>query len=568
MSLRLRINLLITLLMFLFAIAVGRMIVEDTRSSIKEEIEAGTKVTVQMLSAVVFASQITGTPKRFLLSFLEQLGRVRANHIRLWDRVTNSVVYESPPSTYKAGRFAPDWYARLVVPSIRPINIELPGARIEVVPDASRATLDAWDDLMHLLVLGGLFFVLVNVLVFWFVSRSMQPMEDIQQGLSDTEAGRLDVRMPEFRLPEFRRISVAFNRMTKALRDAMTDNRRLALAVHQSSDAILIHEPDGRICFWNPAAERMFGYRREEIVGKLLSTLAPEAQRAEFDQQLASVGRREPIDSLLTRRLTKEGAEIDVALSAAPIVDPDIDCVVGGIVSHRDIAAQIRAQAAESELRENRALAQIVAAKIEDERRGIAQELHDELGQCATAIRTIAESIIQRTGDSTLEVRTRAQSIKEIAARMYDGMHAIVRRLRPAELDVLGLRETLKETAAAWAARNSDIEFTLELTGDLDQLGEAANITVYRLVHEALTNVVRHADASRARVRVTRENDHSLLVSIEDNGHGQVSMATSSIGLGLIGMRERVEALGGSFAIEGRPGSGTELRAVIPIANA
>ncbi len=568
MSLRLRMNLLITLLMFLFAVAIGRMIVDTARSSINEEIEAGTKVTVQMLSTVVFASQISGTPKRFLLSFLEQLGRVRANQIRLWDKVTNSVVYESPPSTYKAGRYAPDWYASLVVPGVRPINLDLPGARIEVVPDASRATLDAWDDLEHLLMLGGLFFVVVNVLVFWFVSRSMKPMEVIQQGLSETEAGRLDVRLPEFGLPEFRRISVAFNRMTKALKDVMADNRRLALAVRQSSDAILIHEPDGRISFWNPAAERMFGYGTEEIVGKPLSTLAPQAQRAQIDRQLEALSRREPIDNLLARRLTKRGGEIDVALSAAPIVDPDIDCVVGGIVSHRDIAAQIRAQAAESELRQNRELAQIVRTKIEDERRGIAQELHDELGQCITAIRTIAESIVQRTGDNTSEVSARAQNIKDIAARIYDGMHAISRRLRPTELDVLGLSETLKETVAAWAARNSDIEFSLELAGDLDKLGEAVNITVYRLIHEALTNIVRHADASCTTVRVTRESDHSLVVSIQDNGHGHVSMATSAVGLGLIGMRERVESLGGVFAVEGRPGSGTELRAVIPIANA
>ena len=69
------------------------------------------------------------------------------------------------------------------------------------MPDASRATLDAWDDLKHLLMLGGLYFVMVNVLVFWFVSRSMQPMEDIQQGLSKTEAGRLDVRLPAFPTP-------------------------------------------------------------------------------------------------------------------------------------------------------------------------------------------------------------------------------------------------------------------------------------------------------------------------------------------------------------------------------
>ena len=214
MSLRLRINLLITALMCLFAVALGRVVIEDTRSSIREEIEAGTKVTVQMFSAAVFASEFSGMPRTFLLNFLQRLGRVRANQIRLLDATTDQVIYESPPSLYKAGRNAPNWYARLVTPSYQPTNILLRGARIEVIPDSSRATVDAWDDLMHLLMLAGLFFVLVNALVFWFVSRSMRPMEYIQKGLAEMEAGRVDVTLPNFRLPEFRRISEAFNRMT------------------------------------------------------------------------------------------------------------------------------------------------------------------------------------------------------------------------------------------------------------------------------------------------------------------------------------------------------------------
>lgn len=563
MSLRLRILLLITALMALFALAVGRMIVEDTRSSIKEEIDAGTKVTVQMLSAVVVASQITGTPRQFLRSFLERLGRVRANHLRLRDMVTGSIVYESPPTTYKSGRDAPAWYAKLVVPQTPTINIDVPGARIEVVPDASRATLDAWDDLRHLLLLGGIFFVVINVLVFWFVSRSMAPMREIQHGLAEMEGGRLGIRLPEFRLPEFRRISIAFNRMTKALGDAIADNRRLALAVRQSSDAIVIHEPDGRISYGNPAAQRMFRYPNGDIVGKPLSSLAAPAQRAEIERHLGTVSRRETIDNVLTRRLTRDGEEIDVAISVTPLIDPDTDAVVGGIVSHRDIAAQLRAQAAETELKENRELVELVRSKVDDERRGIARELHDELGQCVTAIRTIAESVVQRS--SATEVREAAQSIKDIAARIYDGMHAIVQRLRPAELDVLGLADTLRGSIGAWAAHNPGIEFELDLDGDLYGLPEAVNTAVYRLVHEALTNVARHADASRVAVRVARVNERSLRLSVDDNGHGHVSIETSAVGLGLIGMRERVDALGGTFSVEGRPGIGTHLRALIPL---
>jgi two-component system, NarL family, sensor histidine kinase UhpB len=443
MSLRLRINLLVTVLMLLFALAVTRLVVEDTRSSIKEEIDAGTKVTVQMLSAAAFASQLSGAPRPFLRSFLERLGRVRANHIRLWDTTAGTVVYESPPSTYKAGRDAPAWYTRLVVPKFSSASIQLPGARLEVVPDPSRATLDAWDDLRHLLMLWGLFFVVVNVLVFGFVSRWMRPMDGIQQALAEMERGRLDVRLPDFAIPDFRRIGVAFNRMTHALGEAADANRRLAL---------------------------------------------------------------------------------------------------------------------------DRELAQLVRAKVEQERREIAQELHDELGQCVTAIRTIAESIVQRPAVPPAEARAGAQNIKDIASRIYEGMHAIARRLRPVELDALGLAETLRGTLGAWSARHPRIDFVLELEGDLEGLPDTAGVTVYRLVHEALTNIVRHAEASRATVRVAREDARTLHVVVEDNGHGHVSMATSAVGLGLVGMAERVEALGGRFSVEGRPGTGTALRAVIPLA--
>ena len=443
MSLRLRINLLVTVLMALFAVAVTRIVVEDTRSSIKEEIEAGTKVTVQMLSAMAFASQLTGAPRPLLRSFLERLGRVRANDIRLWDTATNTIVYQSPPSTYKAGRDAPRWYAQLVVPRFTPVSIQLPGARIEVVPDASRATLDAWDDLMQLLMLWGLFFVVVNVLVFWFVSRWMRPMDRIQRALAQMEGGQVDVRLPGFAIPDFRRIGVAFNRMTRALGEADAANRKLAL---------------------------------------------------------------------------------------------------------------------------DRELALVLRGRIEQERREISQELHDELGQCVTAIRTIAESLVQRPTAPAAEVRTGAQNIKDIAARIYEGMHDIARRLRPPELDALGLPQALEGTLAAWSARNPAIAFGLELEGDLQGLPDTVGVTVYRLVHEALTNVVRHADASRATVRVAREDLRTLQVTVDDNGHGQVGMDTAAAGLGLAGMAERVQALGGTFSVEGRPDTGTQLRAVIPLA--
>lgn len=559
MSLRLRINLLITLLMVAFAAVVGKVVVEGARSSIHEEIEAGTKVTVQMLSSVVLLAQMSGQPKPLLLNYLKQLGRVRANDILLFDATDASPIYRSPPSTYKAGRSAPAWYAGLVAPVLPVATIRLSGARLEVIPEPSRATLDAWDDLKHLLLLGGIFFVVVNLLVFWSVSRWLRPLGAIRHALSAMERGRLDVTLPDLRLPELTQIGESFNRMTRALGDATAANRRLALAVHQSSDAILIHDPKGRISFVNPAAERMFDYEGDALLGESLLKLVPQSRHEAIASKLAAIARQEAVDEFVTRLVTRGGIEVDVALAAAPVVDPDSRQVVGGIASCRNLSAQIRAQAVESELRRNRELAKAVEA----ERSGIAQELHDELGQCVTAIRSIAEVIGQRSASTQPDIHRAARNIKEIAGRLYDDMHAIVRRLRPLRLDVLGFAEAIRETVAAWRSRNPGIEYTVSIDDDLRNVGEAASATIYRLVQEGLTNIVRHARATHASVSLSRVDD-VLHLSIRDNGHGRVVLASGS-GYGLSGMRERVAALGGSLVVEGRPGEGTEIRAEIPI---
>jgi len=329
--------------------------------------------------------------------------------------------------------------------------------------------------------------------------------------------------------------------------------------VRQSSDAIVIHDPEGRISFANPAADRMFGYSANGLLGQSIAALAAPVRHDAVARERAAIARREPIDDLVTRLVTREGGEIDVALAAAPVVDPDSDDVVGGIVSCRNLSAQIRAQAIESELRRNRELAKVVEA----ERNGIAQELHDELGQCVTAIRSIAEVIGQRSL-ATPEIHDAARNIKEIAGRIYDDMHAIVRRLRPIRLDVLGLAAAIEETVAAWRARNPGTEYSVSIAGDLADVGDAVGATIYRLVQEGLTNIVRHANATHACVALSRE-DRTLRVSIRDDGHGNLASASAS-GYGLGGMRERIAALGGSLVVEGKPGIGTEIRADVPIA--
>ena len=567
MSLRFRINLIITVVIVLFCLVTAKIVLDDMRSSIREEMEAGTKVTQQLLSAVLYSSQFaprSHDPLGVLLPFLHSLGRVRAHEIRLYAD-DGSLVYTSPPPLYKAGRAAPQWFSRLVSPHLPETELSVNGGRIKVIPDASRAVLDAWDDMENLIGLALGFLVLVNVVVFWLLGRALRPVTPILRGLSEMERGRLNTRLPEFSLREFDSISHTFNRMAQALEETHAENMRLALVAKQSTDAIMIHDLEGRISFWNPAAERLFGYLPEQIVGHSATILTPPGLEAEVAGNLETIRERRVVDNVETQRLTRDGSLVDVALSAAPLVDPDSGEVLGEICRMRDITERKRALETERELEQNRRLTQLIQTRLEEERRSIARELHDELGQCVTAIKTIGTAIANRTQTASPEIHRSARTIVEVATHIYDVVHGIIRQLRPSALDNLGLQEALEDMVNTWRERHPEIACELKLIGDLANLGEAINITAFRLVQECLTNVLRHADATRAEIEIRRDGG-MIELSVTDDGKGLAEASESETArFGLMGLRERVQALDGEFRLESRSGEGLRVTAAIPV---
>jgi PAS domain S-box-containing protein len=569
-SLRFRINLLITVLTALFTLAVFKIVIDDTRRSVREEMEGANRVTLQLLSTVINEARMLsrdGQVDAVLLSFLRDLGRVRAHEIRLFDR-DDRLVYTSPPSVYKVGRDAPRWFEALVQPELPVINLPVEGGHLTLAVDASRSIVDAWDDLKSLMLLILVFLVAVNLLVFFLIGRSLRPVSRILEGLQRMERGEFHARLPGFSLPEFDAISHTFNAMADALDQSHAENRRLALIAEQTGDAILIHDLEGRISYWNPAAERLFGWTAEEIVGQSASRLVPEARAAELARHSEVIRARGHIDHAETQRLTRDGRQIEVALSAAPLIDPATDQVIGEICSLRDITEVKRARVAEAALAENRRLTQLIQGRLEEERRVIARELHDELGQGVTAIRTIGTVIARKTETVDPEVHRSAQTIVAVAGQIYDTLHGMIRQLRPSALDHLGLRDTLEEAVQNWRNLHPEIGCTLQLEGDLEGLGEQVNITVYRIVQECLTNVVKHAHATHVDVSVIRWSGGGdrVEVTVRDNGRGLADPAAAEgRRFGLMGMRERAEALGGRFSLEPGTPAGLVVRAVLPL---
>ena len=207
----------------------------------------------------------------------------------------------------------------------------------------------------------------------------------------------------------------------------------------------------------------------------------------------------------------------------------------------------------------NRELAQRLLEVQERERREIARELHDELAQHCTVIR-VESACLRRAGEPA-EAAAAAHRVAEAAALMQSGVGRLLRRLRPPELDALGLAAALASLAASWEARTG-VAIELHADGPLERIDIAVATAVYRIVQEALANVVRHAAASRVRVEV-RAGPAALVLSVADDGCG-FDPARRTQGLGLVGAAERAAALGGSFAVDSAPGSGTRLAVTLP----
>ncbi|HVF43039.1 MAG TPA: sensor histidine kinase [Pyrinomonadaceae bacterium] len=202
----------------------------------------------------------------------------------------------------------------------------------------------------------------------------------------------------------------------------------------------------------------------------------------------------------------------------------------------------------------------------EEARRRLSRELHDQLGQYLSTM-MLRVKTIQPLVASNEPVRADLQKLEELTGILVDEVHHLAWELRPAALDDLGLQTVLQNYAEKWAERSGvAVDFH---GGGLERrrLPPDVETTVYRIVQESLTNVLKHAEARRVSVIVERRRDH-VLVIVEDDGRGFAAGEVRSEpgrGLGLLGMRERVALVGGALSIDSSPGCGTTARARIPV---
>ena len=446
MSLRLKINLIfavLTILVFSILIAIE---MNATRNSVAEEMEASGRIASQLLGRIGNMYANKNLPE--LVEFLRETGRVRAQEISLHS-LNGDLLYQSPPSVYKTGRNAPQWYAALITPPESVRVIELSNARITMRTNPTRAILDGWDNLADILFAQSVLFIIADLVIFWLVGYWLAPLEKIERGLREIEQGDHHVRLPALPGKEAGQMGRAFNRMAQAVEE-----------------------------------------------------------------------------NIQVRQATAE---------------------------------------AQARLATQREFTQLLYARIEQERAALARELHDELGQSLTGIRSISKSLLQHADVAGSPLQRSAQMLFDTAGMMSDAMHRMIPRLRPIQLEGMGLVDAVRDLLTATQLKNPELKTELEVQGEIPALNEECELHAYRIIQEAITNVVRHAKASRTHVCIAMKNN-SLILSIADDGQGAQSLQREGH-YGVRGMQERAASIHGNIVFQAAAMGGCEVLVTLPLSS-
>ncbi|CAG9166459.1 hypothetical protein LMG23994_00997 [Cupriavidus pinatubonensis] len=358
---------------------------------------------------------------------------------------------------------------------------------------------------------------------------------------------------------------------TRKLRQTAADNlqrvaeseARLAGIIRSSMEAIITVDSEQRVLLFNPMAETLFGWTAAEATGRKLSDFIPQRFRAVHEEHVrrfgvTGVSERQMGKQRTLHALRRDGSEFPIEASISQTSDR------GGklyTVMLRDTTERVRAEEALHRSREElEQLSDGILAAREEEKRRIARELHDDLGQRLSALKmdlAMLDADVregQDAGSLLAEIATLHTVIDDTVA----SVRRIATDLRPALLDELGMVPAIE-----WLANDFSNRYGLAVSvvAADDEVPQMIAVAAFRIVQEALSNVVRHAEASRATVSIGREGPN-LRLEIHDDGTGwkeRPARAGQRKSLGLLGIRERVRLLGGDVLVQSSPDEGFRL---------
>lgn len=323
----------------------------------------------------------------------------------------------------------------------------------------------------------------------------------------------------------------------------------------EAPDGIVLVDEEGIIRDANPGAAEMFGYEQRDLVGRPVEVLVPDDLRdghVAHRQGYVDGPRRRPMGigmELQGRR--RDGSTLPVEIGLSPVEHEEGRFVVAVV---RDV----------SERRRLRSFGQASLRAAEEERQRIARELHDDTAQALSTL--LLRLAVARRAPDTADVGSFLEEIQEEISEIVGGIRRISRGLHPPALQEAGVVPALKgHVRSLREAPGVRAEVAFEATSVDGELREDERLVVYRVVQEALSNAVRHAEAGSIHVELDME-DGELRARVQDDGRGFDAEDRTLLGrgLGLTGMRERASLVGGALSVTSEPGEGTTVELRIP----
>ncbi len=443
MSLRVRLNFLITLLFITLFACSSFYIISNARKSVQYEVQSTAHLALKLIQIALSSesSEENDSKQLKILQNLSELDQTRHLYIDIHNPTTT--LMPNKEFNVLSNTNAPDWFVRLVQPPPTEIrqwfyNPMVAPTGVIIRADPSDEIDETWSEVRGILILLFVFIILANLLLYIVIGKYLAPIDTILEGLSGIEKGHYQLELPHFRLPELDRISQQFNHMAKVLLESKAKNK------------------------------------------------------------------------LLTQR----SLEIQ-----------------------------------------------------EEERRHLAQELHDELGQTIAAIKAVAVAISNREAPDKEHIDSSVKTIVQYSDHIYQVAKNMMHRLRPSVLDELGLIKALQNMIDDWNSRQDDIFCHFSFSDIPSDLSESLNISLFRIIQESLTNALKHSHASQVSISMNKfiaDGEEKINLTIEDDGVGLDENKTMS-GLGLPGMKERIEMNGGTFELTSETAKGIKIEIIVPV---
>ena len=374
-----------------------------------------------------------------------------------------------------------------------------------------------------------------------------------------------------------RAISHALARAQAAAEERRADElqARLAAIVDSSYDAIVSSTTGGTVTSWNRGAERIFGFSALEAVGRpVREVIPPEPENDGPAHERRGFQPRRGADAGGVEELVrfhKDGRPLTLSVVTSVVRDTS-NAVLGLAAILRDITeskrrdAELAKLAAAQSARERRVAALMSRLRNvqEEERTRMSREVHDGLGQLLTGLKMDIDWLSRKiaSGVDPQQLRARLHEAEALVDQTVETVQRLALELRPSALDSLGLAPAIRDEARRFEARSGvGTAVDLQSTSLRDP---AASTALFRIVQELLSNVARHARATSVRIELF-EQEAAWVLHVADNGVGlPLDINSSSVSLGILGMVERAESIGGTFTLERGRDGGTVGTVVVP----